>query len=272
MINIDRYYFLWLQNIANICKEFKVKVYNENISIYFKNVKELYILSKSKEKLYSRVRNKGVSSKVLSYLTDRSIKVKTFKLYKKIKKNNLNIITIKDKSYPNSLNNIDIAPFCIITTNNVKLNRKNVLLYYDNNFTNFSKKLTDYFSKIILSQNCNVISKFSSQKLPIIKLYNIKKLEKNIEINENCIIFPNNIDVNEYIIYISDILIIIEASYNEDIVILTNSMLDIGKDIYVVPQTIFRRSSYFSNFLIKQGADIILNRGDLMFILTNRIG
>ena len=107
VINIDRYYFLWLQNIANICKEFKVKVYNENISIYFKNVKELYILSKSKEKLYSRVRNKGVSSKVLSYLTDRSIKVKTFKLYKKIKKNNLNIITIKDKSYPNSLNNID---------------------------------------------------------------------------------------------------------------------------------------------------------------------
>lgn len=67
-------------------------------------------------------------------------------------------------------------------------------------------------------------------------------------------------------------IIVIEARYEAKIVNLVNCFLENGKDIFVVPSNIFRKNSYFSNFLIKQGAEIILNKQDLKYILNNIIG
>ena len=77
--------------------------------------------------------------------------------------------------------------------------------------------------------------------------------------------------INKFKLMLCDIFIIIEARYEEKIVKTVNYLVENSKDIYVVPSNIFRKNSYFSNYLIKQGADIILNKNDLKFILSKII-
>ena len=54
-----------------------------------------------------------------------------------------------------------------------------------------------------------------------------------------------------------------ESSYNKEIYLISSLLLEQGKDIHVVPGNIYTNSSYFSNFLLKEGANIILNKYDL---------
>ena len=44
-----------------------------------------------------------------------------------------------------------------------------------------------------------------------------------------------------------------------------------AKEVLVVPSTVFNKNSYFSNYLIKQGADVLLNKWDLKFVLKRLI-
>ena len=69
---------------------------------------------------------------------------------------------------------------------------------------------------------------------------------------------------------------IITKQYDEMGIIDTIEVGTIGKifeknkDIYVVPSNIFNKNSYFSNYLIKQGADILLNKQDIKFIVSRK--
>ena len=67
-----------------------------------------------------------------------------------------------------------------------------------------------------------------------------------------------------------DYLVIIEAKYEEEVIKLVDMLLQNNKDIYVVPSNIFNKNSYFSNYLIKQGADILLNKQDIKFIVSRK--
>ena len=68
-----------------------------------------------------------------------------------------------------------------------------------------------------------------------------------------------------------DILVIVEARYEEKIIKLVDEMAKSAKEVLVVPSTVFNKNSYFSNYLIKQGADVLLNKWDLKFVLKRLI-
>ena len=74
----------------------------------------------------------------------------------------------------------------------------------------------------------------------------------------------------EIFLKILDCLVIIEAKYEEEAIKLVDTLLQNNKDIYVVPSNIFNKNSYFSNYLIKQGADILLNKQDIKFIISRK--
>ena len=47
-------------------------------------------------------------------------------------------------------------------------------------------------------------------------------------------------------------------------------MLEKGKDILVCPGGIYSHNTYFSNYLIKEGAKIVLNKNDVVdYIFEN---
>ena len=88
--------------------------------------------------------------------------------------------------------------------------------------------------------------------------------------------FLNNIKSNKLIttvndntdeILFCDAIVIPEARYENKIVSKVDYMLEKSKPILIFPNSIFNKNGYFSNYLIKQGADIILNKYDLLFIL-----
>lgn len=67
----------------------------------------------------------------------------------------------------------------------------------------------------------------------------------------------------EYFTGIMDYLLVPEARYKKDIYVISSLLLEQGKEIFVAPGNIYTDTSYFSNFLLKEGANVILNKHDI---------
>ena len=67
----------------------------------------------------------------------------------------------------------------------------------------------------------------------------------------------SNIEAWQIISYVFDTLVIINSKYKLRIVNVVENSLNLNKEIKVIPNSILDKNSYFSNYLIYQGADII---------------
>ena len=79
---------------------------------------------------------------------------------------------------------------------------------------------------------------------------------------KNRIIIPYDNIKFKIILGIVDYLFLIEAQYNEETKNIVNFFVESGKDILVVPGNIFNRNHYFTNYLIQEGATVIINKLD----------
>lgn len=264
---MNKLYFLWLQKIANISDKFNVKIYeNEKIKQCLKNIyyNNFYNTDELKKM--------GLSDSIINIILDKNIREKIVILYYKIINNGYDIVTIEDEEYPRKLFNKDFEiPFIYITNSKVNLNNKNIYLYYNDYYTKFAKNLIEYFGKIITEDKCNVFTEYNSKELKKVEIISCDIFNDFFSLNSNNIILPSYKYLNNFKINIISTLIIIEAKYEEKIVKIVDEFVEKDKDIYVVPSNIFNKNCYFSNYLIKQGADIILNKWDLKFILSNII-
>ncbi|MGN1013131.1 MAG: hypothetical protein ACI4ON_04830 [Clostridia bacterium] len=266
---MDKIYFLWLQKIACKNSKLNIRIYEEKILPY----KELLIKEFNEEINYKEdLYRLNLDNSIINNFLDKNIKEEVKELYNKIKKYEFSIITIEDEEYPRKLLNIPTNPiFCYITNTKFNLNNKNVYVYFNDYFTKYARNLISYFAKIISEEKANLITEYEGRKIEKINIIS-EDMFKNIEKNkENCIIIPVNCYLDEFRVNLIDILVIIEAKYEIQIVNIVDKIIGMGKDIYVVPSNIYNKNSYFSNYLIKQGADIILNKWDLKFILKNII-
>lgn len=73
---------------------------------------------------------------------------------------------------------------------------------------------------------------------------------------------------NRILAGISDTVIVIEGDIDSGSLITANLALEYGRDVYVIPGDIFRKTSRGCNELIKQGADIITSREDFLNIFN----
>ena len=214
----------------------------------------------------------NIDKNIISLLKNDNIKKIAENIYIRLKANNKIIITILDKEYPrNLLNKYNNIPFCIICDRKINLNTKNIYFYFNEYFSKYGRKALTYFIKNFKSNNCNVFSKYVDDKNIClnVKYINLTDIE-NFDLKKENNIYVSKIYTNIFF-KIIDFLIIIEAKYEEDIVKLVDIFLENNKDIYVVPSNIFSKNSYFSNYLIKQGADILLNKQDIKFITSKKI-
>ena len=154
-----------------------------------------------------------------------------------------------------------------------------------NKTSKISNVFNEEIKKLELEDNSNLISKCNIGKNIIIlknnileileneKIDFIEKIKlKNINLKDNLFIFfcyDNYFEKSSYEIFLEyftgvlDCILIPESSYNKEIYVITSLLLEQGKDIHVVPGNIYTSSSYFSNFLLKEGANMILNKYDL---------
>lgn len=261
---MDKKYYIWLQIIQDKNNNFNYSILKEILN--YLNIDLIKLYNLEFDIFLLKKINKSLQS-IIQAILDNDIKEELEKLMIKIKRKELYTITIKDKLYPKRLmEKYENFPFCIFVNNKINFNRKNIYLYYDEKFTNYGIKVLKYFAKIIADEKGNIYTKYNLKSS--IECLNIDEYNKTYK---NCIIVLNNKLKSILLYQIIDIVIIVEASYKKEIVDIVDNFLHCNKDIYCVPSNIFGKNCYFSNYLIKQGADIILNKWDLKFVLSNII-
>ena len=276
----NKKYWIWFSQIEQLGRK-RGKILLEK----FKTPERIYNVKKEE------LRNiKGIGENLIINILKQETKEKVNKDIEYMKKNNIEIITIEDKEYPNNLKNIYDFPFCIYIKGNKEiLNQKCISIVGCRDCSKYGEKCTKYFSfnlakegKVIVSGLARGIDSLAHLGAIYANGKTIAVIGSGLDIiypSEN-IILANQIVktggaiITEYpigtkplkmnfparnriISGISDNLLVIEAKKQSGTLITVDFALEQGKDIYVVPGNIDSINSVGTNDLIKQGARLI---------------
>lgn len=239
----------------------------------FNSIENLYNVSNNRY-LFRNIlvqNNIKISNKFFSDFTNLSLKEKASNIYNNLLRQNVKFINIFSSHYPYELKSIINAPILICYYGDINLlSKKKVYIYKSSNIDNH--KYDSICSEVYNLNDVVCINK--EKNTETIMFIDIDLFNQNFFIPTNfspCnlyILYPSNLNYKyELIASMTDYLLILNASYNNIIYNLTSNMLDFGKEILVVPGDIQDKNCYFSNYLLKEGACIILNKEDIKFIL-----
>ncbi len=302
MIQIqEEFLFIWLSIIDGINYQLFL-----NLKKVFHNIENIYKISSNIYlfKDYLNDNNLNIDQKIFNQLTNSNIKLKSQNIYSNVQKLNLKVITLNSKYYPNELLSTVNPKLCIIIYGNTKIladDKPKIYMYYNKNFSSNGKNVYNTFIDFLKKENVtNIFNiekiedlvkfqvKKSSNIYLINKSYNIENNEElcqaikqdlsridricNKDYDKSSFIFNNLISNDNRIEILSSLLdhfLVPEAAYQEEIVSLTDVICEYGKNILVVPSDIYKNTSYFSNYLIKQGCDVILSTKDIKYYIDN---
>ena len=225
-----------------------------------------------------------------------------------LEKNEIQVITIKDKAYPNKLKMIYDNPFILYAKGNISIiNNKSIAIIGCRQATQYGKKISEKLSYDLSVNNINIISGLAvgidtHAHIGTIKNYNsVYARGKAIAVIGNGIdnIYPNQnqklanniiesdgIILSEYIIGtkpeknnfpernrlisgLSDGVVVVESKKKGGSLITVEFALEQGKDIYAIPGNIDRYNSDGTNQLIKEGAICVTNVDDILENINN---
>src|SRR5574344_966158 len=246
-------------------QELEENVYNNFVSI-FGNIQNMYLKSKDVTLFKSILYQNKIffSNVILEKLLDSNLKIQSRKLYLSLQNKGILVEKVKvvEKYFFTCVyGNLDL----------LYSNKKKGYFYYSTDISQYGIEKYNYFSCNNLNyiNVCTSIERINKQKnnIVIININNISQI-RSFELDvpkDNLYIFSVN---NEFrYLYISDFMLLVEAKYEKNIVYLTDNMLSNGKDILVIPGDVWDRNCFFSNFLISNGAGVILHIKDLEYFI-----
>ena len=215
-----------------------------------------------------------------------------------MKKQNIKIITIEDEEYPQKLKDIYDYPIVLYCKGNIELARiePKISIIGCREYSEYGKKISFKFAYelsrsgiTIVSGGARGIDSFSHRGCVYAKKGTISILgngldyiypPENKELEEE-IIKNNGLLMSEYIIgrrptkytfparnrlisALSDGVLVVEAKEKSGTIITVDFALEQGKTVYAVPGNIDQVNSYGTNNLIKQGAKLVMNAGDII--------
>ena len=142
-------YWVWLSLIKGLGIRRKIKLIER-----YKSPEIIYNLSK-KELL----NNKEIGKEIANNILDQHIRIKLDEEIKELKKNNIDVISIYDKEYPQSLKEIYDYPVSLyIKGNKSILNNSNIAIIGCRNATEYGIKSAKYFSYNLTKEGFNIVS------------------------------------------------------------------------------------------------------------------
>lgn len=145
----EKKYWIWLSLIPNLGS----KKIQELLKLY-KNPETIYQL-KAKE----LIKIKEIGEKIIETILDEKIRTCVAKHIEYMQKNNIDIISIYDKEYPQILKEIYDAPVSLYCKGNAKiLNHKAIGIVGCREASVYGKKAAKYFSYHLVQKGFNVIS------------------------------------------------------------------------------------------------------------------
>lgn len=281
----NKRYWIWLSLIKNLGSKRKLKL----LELY-KNPEGIYKLTK--EEL---ININGIGEAIANdIIISKNEKILNYHI-KYMKENNIKIININEREYPQALKKIYDPPISLYVKGNIeKLNNKNIGIVGCRECTTYGKKSAEYFSYNLSKQNINIVSGLakgidSYAHLGSLNTGNTIAVlgngldmiypKENLEL-ANEIIKRGGTIISEYpcgtktdkmkfparnriISGISSGIIVIEAKEKSGTLITVDFALEQGKDVFVVPGNINSINSVGTNDLIKQGARLVTTYEDI---------
>lgn len=281
----DIEYWIWLSRIEGL----NPKLLNDLLEKYY-DPRTLW--NKTKEELTIE----GIKESYANEITNSIYRQNLDKYLKYMNENNIEIINIYDKNYPDKLKLIYDPPIAIYIKGNKNiLNEKSMAIVGCRMCTKYGENIAKKLAYNLSLRNINVISglargidsyahkgtlKANGKTIAVVGcgLDRVYPTENETLFNE--IIKNGGAVISEYIIGtkplaknfprrnriisgLSDGVVVVEAREKSGTLITVDFALEQGKNIYAVPGNIDSLNSYGTNDLIKQGAKIITNFQDI---------
>ena len=281
----NKRYWIWLSLIKNLGSKRKLKL----LELY-KTPEEIYKLTK--EELMNI---NGIGEAIANdIMISKNEEILNYHI-KYMKENNIKIINMNEREYPQALKEIYDPPISLYVKGNIeKLNNKNIGIVGCRECTTYGKKSAEYFAYNLSKQNINIVSGLakgidSYAHLGSLNTGNTIAVlgngldiiypKENLEL-ANEIIKRGGTIISEYpcgtkpdkmkfparnriISGISSGIIVIEAKEKSGTLITVDFALEQGRDVFVVPGNINSINSVGTNDLIKQGARLVTTYEDI---------
>ena len=281
----NKRYWIWLSLIKNLGSKRKLKL----LELY-RTPEEIYKLTK--EEL---ININGIGEAIANdIIISKNEKILNYHI-KYMKENNIKIININEREYPQVLKEIYDPPIILYVKGNIeKLNNKNIGIVGCRECTTYGKKSAEYFSYNLSKQNINIVSGLAKgidsyahlgslntgNTIAVLgngldMLYPKENLELANEIIKRggtiiseypCGTKPDKMKFparNRIISGISSGIIVIEAKEKSGTLITVDFALEQGREVFVVPGNINSINSVGTNDLIKQGAMLVTTYEDV---------
>lgn len=145
----EKRYWVWLSLIPNLGSKKK-----QDLLKKYKKPEIIYYL---KEKELSNI--KGIGEKTIESILDKNIRGNVERHMKYMEKNNIEIVSIEDKEYPQILKEIYDPPISLYCKGDITiLNRKSIGIVGCREPTEYGKSAAKYFAYHLAKQNINIIS------------------------------------------------------------------------------------------------------------------
>lgn len=282
----EKIYDVWFSKLD------RLSIKKKHMLIKYKTVKEIYEFSKRKLKSL-----KYLSEKNIENIMDKNIRNEAYKDLEYIEKNNIEIININDKRYPENLKQIYDPPISIYVKGNENiLNKESIAIVGCRSMSKYGEKAAMYFSKNLAREKINIVSGLARGIDSVAHIgaimeegVTIAVIGSGIDIEypkENAKIYKDIVRsggaiISEYplgtkpmqmnfparnriISGISNKILVVEAKLKSGTLITVDFALDQNKEIYVVPGNINEENAQGTNYLIKEGANVALKYTDLV--------
>ena len=279
-------YWIWLSTIKGLGSRRKQILLNK-----YKTPERIYNLKKEEI-----LKIKGFSETLAECIIDKENKENLKRQIDDIQEQNIKIITIKEKEYPQLLRTIYDYPVSIYVKGNEKiLNDPTIGIVGCRQSTAYGEKVAQYFAYNLSKRSINIISGLakgidSQSHIGAIKAKGITigVIGSGLDIvypKENQYLYDKIIKedgaiVSEYplgvkpekmnfparnriISGMSKGILVVEAKKKSGTLITVDFALEQGRDVYVVPGNIDEMNSVGTNDLIKQGAQMVTSHKDI---------
>lgn len=241
-----------------------------SLEVFYKISKTSFLFSKYLEDFKI-----NLSQKVYNQITNSKLKENSHKIYMFLNNNKIDVIIIENKF-------LEILPLVVFIKGNKSiLDSKKIFFILKNKNTNKKMQYIKFNNYLQERQKCEIIfeddmqikndnknkiiilnSKLSSDKIKEIQKWNLQ--DSLVLFSVRNVIESNIEEFNMHLVaLISKVIIVLESKYEALNVNFVDEILNYGKEVYVIPQSIEQKSNFFSNYLIKSGADVIISIKDL---------
>ncbi len=142
-------YWIWLSLLTNLGT-----IKKQQLLERYQTPEYIYKLTKEELK-----KVKGIGEKAVESILDKRKKAEVEKHLEYMEKNQIDIISIKDKEYPQILKEIYDPPISLYCKGNVGiLNKKSIAIVGCREATDYGKKASKYFAYNLAKQGINIIS------------------------------------------------------------------------------------------------------------------